>query len=193
MLIRLVQTNRSVCSAIKLSSSRGIHQCSKQDIRRLSRMEDCCIFRVNRIRHEESTEARNKTVQEHYGRKMTMVLGWTTKLSDPKNLTSSLQELEGINICFSHIYVWLNISSSAHLWHCSKEFLHIPTLQLRFKKISHPGCRIHEHGCHSTNFYYNFGSKKTTQPFLNRKIPLPNKNQTNGEKFKMTSSGGFVF
>ncbi len=55
-----------------------------------------------------------------------------------------------------------NISLSAHLWHCLKELLHIPALQLWFKKISHPGCRIHEHGCHSTNFYYNFGSKKTT-------------------------------
>jgi len=31
-------------------------------------------------------------------------------------------------------------------------------------------------------------AKKTTQPFLNRKIPLLNKNQTNGEKFKMTAS-----
>jgi hypothetical protein len=86
-----------------------------------------------------------------------------------------------------------NISSSAHLWHCSKELLHILALQLRSNKICHPRCRIHKHGYHSTNFYYNFGSKKTTQPFLNRKIPLPNKNQTNGEKFKMTSSGGFVF
>jgi hypothetical protein len=28
--------------------------------------------------------------------------------------------------------------------------------------------------------------KKMTQPFFNRKIPLPNKNQTNGEKFKTT-------
>jgi hypothetical protein len=106
MLIRLVQTDRLVCSAIKLSSSRGIHQCSKQDSRRLSRTEDCCIFRVNRIRHEEFIEARNKTAQEHYGWKMTMVLGRTTKLSDPKNPTSSLQELKGINICFSHRTNW---------------------------------------------------------------------------------------
>jgi hypothetical protein len=30
--------------------------------------------------------------------------------------------------------------------------------------------------------------KKMTQPFFNRKIPLPNKNQTNGEKFKTTGS-----
>ncbi len=37
------------------------------------------------IRHEESAEARNKTTQEHYGRKMTMVLGQTTKLSNPKH------------------------------------------------------------------------------------------------------------
>jgi hypothetical protein len=51
---------------------------------------------VNTIRHEESTDARNKTVQEHDGRKMTMFLGRTTKLYDPKNLTSNLQELEGI-------------------------------------------------------------------------------------------------
>jgi hypothetical protein len=61
---------------------------------------------VNTIRHEESTDARNKTVQKHYGRKMTMFLGRTTKLYDPKNLTSNLQELEGINICFSHISNW---------------------------------------------------------------------------------------
>ncbi len=109
MLIRLVQTkigiDRLVCNAIKLSSSRGMHQCSKQDIKRLSPTEDCCIFRVNTIRHEESTDARNKTAQEHYRGKMTMFLGRTTKLFDPKNLTSSLQKLEGINICFSHIYV----------------------------------------------------------------------------------------
>jgi hypothetical protein len=68
--------------------------------------EDCCIFRVNTIRHEESTEAQNKAAQEHYGRKMTMFLGRTTKLYDPKNLTSNLQELEGINICFSHKSNW---------------------------------------------------------------------------------------
>jgi hypothetical protein len=48
---------------------------------------------VNTIRHEECTDARNKTAQEHYGRKMTMFLGRTTKLYDPKNLTSNLQEL----------------------------------------------------------------------------------------------------
>jgi hypothetical protein len=110
MLIRLVQTkigiDRLVCNAIKLSSSRGIHQCSKQDIRRFSPIEDYCIFRVNTIRHKESTEARNKTAQEHYGRKMTMFLRRTTKLYDPKNLTSNLQELEGINICFSHRNNW---------------------------------------------------------------------------------------
>ncbi len=110
MLIRLVQTkiriDRLVCNAIKFSSSRGMHQCSKQDIKRLSPTEDCYIFRVNTIRHEESTDARNKTVQKHYGRKMTMFLGRTTKLYDPKNLTSNLQELEGINICFSHISNW---------------------------------------------------------------------------------------
>jgi hypothetical protein len=110
MLIRLVQTkigiDQSIYNAIKLSSSWGIHQCYKQDIRRLSRTEDCCIFRVNTIRHEESTEARNKTVQEYYGCKMTMFLGWNTKLYDPKNLTNSLQEFEGINICFSHRSNW---------------------------------------------------------------------------------------
>jgi hypothetical protein len=110
MLIRLIQTkiriDRLLYNAIKLSSSRGIHQCSKQDIRRLSPTEDCCIFWVNTIRHEESTEARNKTVQEHYGRKMTMFLGRTTKLYDPKNLTNNLQELEGINIYFSHRSNW---------------------------------------------------------------------------------------
>jgi hypothetical protein len=61
---------------------------------------------VNTIRHEESTHAQNKTAQEHCGRKMTMFLGRTTKLYDPKNLTSSLQELEGINICFSHKSNW---------------------------------------------------------------------------------------
>jgi hypothetical protein len=72
----------------------------------LSQTENCCIFRVNRIHHEESTEAQNKTAQEHYGRKMTMVLGRTRKLSDPKNLMSRLQELEGINICFSHRTNW---------------------------------------------------------------------------------------
>ncbi len=41
-----IEIDRLVCSAIKLSSSRGIHQCSKQDIRRLSRTQNCCIFRV---------------------------------------------------------------------------------------------------------------------------------------------------
>ncbi len=46
---------------------------------------------------------------------------------------------------------------------------------------------------HSMNFYYNFGSKRTTQPFLDRKILLPKGNHTNGEKFKMTGSRGFVF
>jgi translation initiation factor 1 (eIF-1/SUI1) len=79
-----------------------MHQCYKQNIKRLSPTEDCCIFRVNTIRHEESTNARNKTSQEHYGRKMTMFLGCTTKLYDPKNLTSNLQEFEGINMYFSH-------------------------------------------------------------------------------------------
>jgi hypothetical protein len=97
MLIQLVQTkigiDQLVYNAIKLSSSRGMHQCSKQDIRSLSPTEDCCIFRVNTIRHEECIDARNKTAQEHYGRKMTMFLGRTTKLYDPKNLTSDLQEL----------------------------------------------------------------------------------------------------
>jgi hypothetical protein len=58
------------------------------------------------IGHEESIEAGNKTTQEHYGWKMTMFLGRTTKLSDPKNLTSWLQELEEINICFSHRTNW---------------------------------------------------------------------------------------
>jgi hypothetical protein len=58
------------------------------------------------IHHEESTEAWNKTAQEHYERKMTMFLGRTTKLYDPKNLTSNLRELEGINICFSHKSNW---------------------------------------------------------------------------------------
>jgi hypothetical protein len=86
-----------------------------------------------------------------------------------------------------------NISSSAHLWHCSKELLHILALQLRFKKIAHLGCRIHEDGCHNTNFYYNFRSKRTTQPFLNRKILLLKRNHTNNENFKMMSSRGFVF
>ncbi len=56
MLIRLVQTkigiDRLVYNAIKLSSSPT---------------EDYCIFRVNTIRHEKSTDARNKTAQEHYG------------------------------------------------------------------------------------------------------------------------------
>jgi len=110
MLIRLVQTKigigRLVYNAIKLSSSRGIHQCSKQDIKRLLPTNDYCIFRVNTIRHEESTDARNKTTQEHYGWKMTMFLGQTIKLYDPKNLTSNLQELEGIIICFSHRNNW---------------------------------------------------------------------------------------
>ncbi len=101
-----IRIDRLVCNAIKFSSSKGIHQCSKQDIRRLSSTKDYCIFWVNRIRHGESTEARNKTAQEHYGRKMTMVLGRTTKLYDPKNLTSRLQELEGINICLSHRSNW---------------------------------------------------------------------------------------
>jgi hypothetical protein len=58
------------------------------------------------IRHEEFTHARNKTAQEHYGQKMTMFLGRITKLYNPKNLTSNLQELEGINICFSHRSNW---------------------------------------------------------------------------------------
>jgi hypothetical protein len=84
MLIQLVQTkiriDRLVCNVIKLSPSRGMHQCSKQDIKRLSPMEDYYIFQVNTIRHEEFTDARNKTPQEHYGRKMTMFLGRTTKL-----------------------------------------------------------------------------------------------------------------
>ncbi len=110
MLIRLEQTkigiDRLVCNAIKLSSSQGIHQCSKQDIKRLSPTEDYCIFRVCTIRHEEFTHARNKTAQEHYGQKMTMFLGRITKLYNPKNLTSNLQELEGINICFSHRSNW---------------------------------------------------------------------------------------
>jgi hypothetical protein len=98
--------NRLVCSAIKLSSSRGIHQCSKQDIRRLSQTKDYYIFRENKIHHEESTKAENKTTQEHYRRKMRMVWGRTTKLSDPKNLMSRLQKLERINIWFSQKTNW---------------------------------------------------------------------------------------
>jgi hypothetical protein len=69
-------------------------------------MEDYYIFQVNTIRHEKSTNARNKTAQEHYGWKMTMFLRRTTKLYDPKNLTSNLQDFEGINICFSHRSNW---------------------------------------------------------------------------------------
>jgi hypothetical protein len=152
---------------------------------------------VNRIRHEESTEARNKTVQEHYGRKMTMVLGWTTKLSDPKNRpqkpneqlarTWRNQHLLLTYLCVTEIYHRVHTSDIAQKNCCP--FLHY---NYNLKKISprmpNPWARYH-----STNFYYNFGSKKTTQPFLNRKIPLSNKNQINGEKFKMTGLGGFIF
>jgi hypothetical protein len=69
-----------VYNAIKLSPSQGMHQCYKQDIRKLSLIKDYCIFRVNTIRHEEFTDARNKTAQEHYERKMMMFLGQTAKL-----------------------------------------------------------------------------------------------------------------
>jgi hypothetical protein len=98
MLIRLIQTkigiDRLVCNAIKLSSSRCIHQCSKQDIKRLSRTKDCCIFRVNTMRHEESTEAQNETAQEHYGRKMTMFLGRTINCTTPKTWQATYKNLK---------------------------------------------------------------------------------------------------
>ncbi|CAK9873825.1 unnamed protein product [Sphagnum jensenii] len=48
MLIWLVQTNRSVCSAIKLNSPRGIHQCFKQGIGALNNdtKGSCTISRL---------------------------------------------------------------------------------------------------------------------------------------------------
>jgi hypothetical protein len=86
-----------------------------------------------------------------------------------KTYSFTILNFEEISNWFLHFilikYVFMcdwNISLSAQLWHCSKELLYIPTLQLRLKKIAHLGCRIHEDGCHSTNFYYNFVGKKTT-------------------------------